>query len=174
MKRFALGLTALLIASPGLAQSRIGIAAPSSDGTAVMSAPMRKASGAPSSAIRTRLVRVSGSAWGAISRSLPSIVRLGSICRTTRKACWGFNLDVSDAGTSTTASRASVRASVITLSPAETTSPTSAERAVTTPSKGAVRTAKVRAFSALSNCASALFNSASATLRLWRATSRSD
>ena len=36
MKRFALGLTALLIASPGLAQSRIGIAAPLSGSAALL------------------------------------------------------------------------------------------------------------------------------------------
>ena len=108
---------------------------------AVMVAPSRNGSGGLSSVIRTRRVRVAESACGAISRTWPPARIDGSICSNTLNGVPGLISPLRSSGTSTTASRTSGRASVMTVLPADTTWPTSASIAITTPSKSASRLA---------------------------------
>lgn len=102
-----------------------------------MTEPSRKVAGGSLSAILVLLVRVEVSASGAISRTIPDVRMVGSSCSITSKGAPIFSFWAAAWGTSTTASRLSGRAMVTTVWPADTTCPTSAEVAVTTPSNSA-------------------------------------
>ena len=90
---------------------------------AVIVVPRRKLSGGSSRAILTRSVRVDGSACGAISRTVPVARTEGSTCRATSKRAPGLRSRPMLSGRSTTASRMSGRATVMTVWPGWTTWP---------------------------------------------------
>src|SRR5262249_9190617 len=117
--------------------------------------PRRMAAGGSFRPTLTSKVRVTGSAWGATSRTRPVTVTAGSSFSDTVTSGF-FGADrIAGAGTSKTASLAPWRASVTIMRPAETTSPGSAPTEVMTPAASALSSVKAIWSSANLTCASA-------------------
>ncbi len=133
--------------------------------------PSRISAGGRTSPTLTSKVPVTGSAWGATSRTWPIAWTFRLRVRKTSISGSGGALSMTCAGTSKTASRPSSRATRKTIWPACTTSPASAPRAVIVPALSAWSSAQLSRFLAMLSCACAASTRAWMVSRFWRASS---